>query len=94
MPRVLATDEARDAIEEMRRIITGNLSGEISSLDRQGQRLSDSNVWDGPLAQEFRDQQWPETKRALDRCLQELEELRGRLGQINQDIIRAGGGSS
>lgn len=92
MPRVLATDEARDAIQTMQRIITGNLSAEIGNLDRQGQRLSDSNVWDGPLAQQFRDQHWPDTKRALDRCLSELDELRGRLGQINQDIINAGGG--
>ncbi len=93
MPRVLATDEARDAIEEMRRIITGDLTSKITDLDRQGRTLSDSNVWDGPLAQQFRIQHWPDTKRALDRCLQELEELRGRLGQINRDIIDAGGGS-
>lgn len=93
MARVLATDEARAAIDDMRRIITGGLSGEIANLDRQGRVLSDPNNWDGPLAIQFREQQWPEIKRALDRAVQELDELRGRLGQINQDIIHSGGGS-
>ena len=64
MARVLSSEEARTAITQMQTIINGGLTEQIHSLDVQGQRLSDPNVWDGKLAMDFR-ARWPETKWAL-----------------------------
>jgi uncharacterized protein YukE len=89
--RVLSTDAAQSAIQQMQAIVTGGLSGEIQKLDAQGRTLSAPDVWDGPLAQRFRDQTWPEVKAALDRTQQELEQLRGQLQQISENIMAAGG---
>jgi hypothetical protein len=44
------------------------------------------------LAARFRGSTWPETKAALDKARQELEELRTQLDRISQDIFTAGGG--
>jgi uncharacterized protein YukE len=91
--RVLSSDQAKTAIQQVQAIINGGLSDQISRLDSQGKILSDPNVWDGPLAQQFRDQTWPETKSALDRAHQELDQLREQLHRISQNIMTAGGGS-
>ena len=91
--RVLSTDRAKTAIQQIQSIVNGGLTDQIAALDGQGKVLSDPNVWDGPLAQQFRDQIWPETKSALDRATRELEELRQQLQRIAQNIMTAGGGS-
>lgn len=90
--RVLSTDQAKTAIQQMQAIINGGLSEQIGKLDAQGKILSNADVWDGPLAQQFRDQVWPETKSALDKAKQELDELRDQLQRIAQNIMSAGGG--
>lgn len=90
MTRVLSSPEARAAITKMQSIINGGLMSEINQLNTQGQHLSDPNVWDGRLAQEFRGL-WPETKATLDRMQQQLEQLRQKVDRINQDIMAAGG---
>jgi hypothetical protein len=91
--RVLSTDQAKTAIQQVQAIINGGLSEQIARLDAQGKLLSNPDVWDGPLAQRFRDQTWPETKSALDRAHQELDELRGQLQKIAANIMTAGGGA-
>jgi uncharacterized protein YukE len=91
--RVLSTDEAKTAITQLQTIVTGGLSGEITKLDQQGKILSNAEVWDGPLAQRFRDETWPGVKIALDKTQQELEELREQLQRITTNIMQAGGGS-
>lgn len=91
--RVLSTDQAKTAIQQMQSIINGGLTEQITQLDAQGKTLSNPDIWDGPLAQQFRDQTWPETKSALDRAKQELEELRDQLQRIAQNIMTAGGGA-
>jgi uncharacterized protein YukE len=90
--RVLSTDQAKSSIQQVQSIITGGLTEQIERLDREGKTLSDPNVWDGPLAQQFRDQTWPETKSALEKAKQELDELRGQLQKISDNIMSAGGG--
>jgi uncharacterized protein YukE len=90
--RVLSTDQAKTAIQQVQAIINGGLSEQIARLDSQGKILSNPDVWDGPLAQQFRDQTWPETKSALDRAHQELDQLREQLARISQNIMTAGGG--
>ncbi len=92
MARVLTSSEAKQAIQQMQSIINGGLTDQISQLDTQGQTLSDANVWDGPLAQQFRGDVWPQTKSALDKAKQELEDLRNQLDQISPNIFTAGGG--
>ena len=91
MSRVLSTEEAKSAISQIQRIIQGGLNDQIQALDVQGQILSQPNVWDGPLAQQFRSETWPQTKSALDKAQQELEELRAQLEKISRDIFTAGG---
>ena len=93
MSRVLSTEEAKSAISQIQRIIQGGLNDQIQALDGQGQILSQPNVWDGPLAQQFRSETWPQTKSALDKAQQELEELRAQLEKISRDIFTAGGGA-
>ena len=93
MSRVLSTEEAKSAISQIQRIIQGGLNDQIQALDVQGQILSQPNVWDGPLAQQFRSETWPQTKSALDKVQQELEELRAQLEKISRDIFTAGGGA-
>jgi hypothetical protein len=91
--RVLATAEAQQAIGQLQSIINGGFTDQITQLDTQGRILSDPNVWDGPLAEQFRGSTWPETKSALDKAKTELEELRGQLDRIRQNIMQAGGGA-
>jgi uncharacterized protein YukE len=91
--RVLSTEQAKSAITQIQSIVTGSLSGEIQRLDSQGRILSQPEVWDGPLAQQFRDQTWPEVKSSLDRTQQELEQLREQLQKIATNIMTAGGGA-
>lgn len=91
MSRVLTSQEAKDAIQKIQGIIDGGFTDQISQLDAQGKILSDPNVWDGPLASQFRSSVWPETKTALDKVASELQELRAKLDQISQNIFTAGG---
>ncbi len=77
----------------MQSIINGGFTDQISQLDSQGQTLSDPNVWDGPLAEKFRSSSWPDTRVALEKAKTELDELRGQLNQISQNIFTAGGGA-
>lgn len=91
--RVLATQEAKDAISKLQQIINGGFTDQVGQLNVQGQILSDPTKWDGPLAETFRSSTWPETKAALEKAKTELEELRGQLQQISQNIMAAGGGS-
>lgn len=93
MARVLSTEEAKTAIRQIQSIIGGGFTDQISQLDAQGRILSDPNTWDGPLAATFRGSTWPETKSALDKAKQELEQLRTQLDKISQDIFTAGGGA-
>lgn len=92
MSRVLSTEQAKTAITQIQSIIAGGLTDQITQLDSQGRVLSDPNVWDGPLAERFRSQTWPETRQALERAKTELEELRNELQQISSNIFAAGGG--
>ena len=91
--RVLSTEQAKSAIQQLQSIINGGFTDQLSQLDAQGRILSDANVWDGPLAEKFRSSTWPETRAALEKAKTELEELRSQLQQISANIFSAGGGS-
>ena len=47
--RVLSSEQAKSAIQQIQGIINGGLTDQISQLDSQGKTLSDPNVWDGPV---------------------------------------------
>ena len=91
--RVLSTEQAKTSISKMQSIINGGLSDQITQLDTEGQTLSDPAVWDGPLAETFRGTTWPETKSALAKAQQELNDLQGQLQSISQNVMTAGGGA-
>ncbi len=90
--RVLATDQAKQTIQQFHALINGSLTESIRKLDQLGQQLSDPNTWDGPLAREFRGQVWPQARSANQKMLQELDRLRGEVQKITTDIMLAGGG--
>lgn len=91
--RVLSTEEAKSAIRRIQEIINGGLTEQIAALDAEGQKLSEPNNWDGPLAEQFRGSTWPETKSALEKAKTELDELHQQLQKISTDIFTAGGGA-
>src|SRR3954447_23374272 len=91
--RGLSTEQAKSAIQQVQGIINGGLVEQITKLDAQGKILSNPDVWDGPLAQHFRDSTCPETKSALDRAHTELDQRREQLQKIATNIMTAGGGS-
>ncbi len=88
--RVLSTGTAREAIMRFQSIVQGDLLSQIQNLNAQGQILSQPDVWDGRLAQEFRSN-WPEINSQLLQMQQTLVELREKVQQINQNIMSAGG---
>lgn len=88
--RVLSSATARQAIQNMQRIINGGMTDQIRALNAEGQKLSEPNNWDGPLARQFRSD-WPDLHRKLVAMTDELERLRVRTQRINDDIMRAGG---
>lgn len=93
MTRVLSTAEAKQAVTKMQTIINQGLLEQINNLDREGKTLCDPNIWDGQLATVFRGD-WPQTSQALQKIRQDLETLRGKVQQINGDIMMAGGNSA
>lgn len=90
--RVLSTAEGKAAITRMQQIINGGLVEQIQRLNAEGEKLSQPNIWDGRLAQEFRGN-WPATHKALQEAQRQLEELRTKVQKINENIMQAGGNS-
>jgi hypothetical protein len=88
--RVLATQEAKECIAHMRAVIGGGLLDSIGQLQRDGERLSDPNVWDGSHALYFRDL-WAQVGRSLTTAQQQLQDLQARVDAITNDILTAGG---
>jgi uncharacterized protein YukE len=88
--RVLSSGQARDAIQKFQQIVNGPLLEQINALNNQGQLLSQPDVWDGNLARQFRGE-WPGINQKLMATKNTLEELRGKVDQINQNIMQAGG---
>ena len=90
--RVLATDQAKQTIQQFQALVNGSLADSVRKLEQLGQTLSDPNIWDGPLAREFRGTVWPEARRANQKMIEELNKLRVEVQKITTDIMLAGGG--
>ena len=89
--RVLSTDTAKQAINQLQTIINNGFNDQINQLNKQGETLSNRNNWDGPLANQFREDVWPQTHKALIQAKDELEKLQVNLQKISEEIFRAGG---
>ena len=90
--RVLSSEQGKASISRIQQILVGELSSQIKALNTEGTTLSDPNVWDGALAEQFRGE-WPTTKAALDKAAEAVEQLRTKAQTINTDIMAAGGNS-
>jgi len=88
--RVLSTGQAREAIQQLQRILSGDLQSQITALTNAANTLSQPDVWDGQLAAQFRNE-WPNQQRVLTQARDTLEQLRASAQQINQNIMQAGG---
>jgi uncharacterized protein YukE len=88
--RVLATHEARSAVQRLKTILNGDLRSTITDLERQGDILGDPNQWDGTLAGKFRSS-WQTDKRTIKQMQHDLNQLQHTIDQITQNIMSAGG---
>jgi hypothetical protein len=90
MPTVKSTDLAHAEATKMLSIINSQMPTLISQLNSHGQQLSDPNNWDGPLAQRFRGEVWPQAKGDLDKMKTGLEQLQQQVQKILTNITTAG----
>ncbi|MGH9137667.1 MAG: pyrophosphorylase [Acidimicrobiales bacterium] len=88
--RVLATPEAVDQVGRMNQVVEGRLREELQQLNAAADRLSDSNVWDGPHAAEFRGM-WADIRPRLEQARADLGSLQQRIRAITGEILAAGG---
>ena len=91
--RVLSSEQGKTSITRMQAILSNGLTEQIRALRSEGEILSDPNVWDGTLADDFRSNTWPQASNGLTACADALEALRARIQGINSDIMAAGGNS-
>ena len=87
--RVLATEEGRQLVAQMKSLLGEGIQGQVSQLERLGDQLCDPGVWDGPSAIKFRGV-WPDARRDLENMLQALQDLNMKVGGITEDIMAAG----
>lgn len=93
-PRVIASELARRAAQELGKIVEGDLSQSLIKLREVGQILSNPQHWDSQFAREFRSRQWPEVNRAINAHTQELMKLHTSAQKVIQDILSAGNDGS
>jgi uncharacterized protein YukE len=87
---VKSTDFAHAEAHKMLSIVNSQLPTLINQLNSHGQQLSDPNHWDGPLAQRFRGEVWPQAKSDLDKMKAALEQLQHQVQKILTNITNAG----
>lgn len=90
--RVLASPEAIEKADVMRRVVEQGLVEQLTTLNQAAGRLSDPNVWDGPHAVQFRGI-WGDISPRLEQARIDLADLRGRIDAICGEILVAGGGA-
>lgn len=86
---VTSTPEAIQAIDNMKRTISGGLVEAINTLMTYGDTLNPSN-FDGGAAARFYEE-WPETKRALTTAVERLGMMSDDIMTVNTNIQAAGG---
>jgi|KBSSwiStaDraftv2_1062776.scaffolds.fasta_scaffold17054_3 hypothetical protein len=87
---VRGTPEAVAAIGGLGTLINGPLLRNFDSIRRYASVLTDPDNWDGRAASDFRSTVWPSYERVLTDLHTQLDRLRVRLGEIQDDIQNAG----
>jgi hypothetical protein len=87
--RTVTTPAAQAAADQMGQELPG-LLGTTSTLVGQGTVLADPKNWEGPKAQLFRSQIWPDVQAALTRLHQNLAGLSQVVADINRRTAEAG----
>ncbi|SNQ49979.1 conserved hypothetical protein [Frankia canadensis] len=67
-----------------------DLQRTATTLVHHGNTLADPRFWEGPKAQVFRSQIWPEVQRALIDLHADLTELAHGIAEINRRTAAAG----
>ena len=91
---IKVTPEAKDANTQIGSITDGGLTDQINSLNQQAQILADPNVWDGPHAEQFRNEIWPSVHKRLTDAAAAVNEVKAHSQTIHSDISQAGGGAA
>jgi uncharacterized protein (DUF2236 family) len=88
--RVLSTNQALDSITKLHALLNGGLPDQLQRVLHEGQLLSDPNVLDGYVVQQFRSK-WDQGSVSLVDAMGYLVELRNQVEKIYESIVRAGG---
>lgn len=86
---VKSTQEALDAIQQMKSILNGGLADSINQFVTQGNILNPDN-FDGAHAAGFY-AEWPGTQTALQNAITSLNEISDNIMTVNTNIQGAGG---
>ncbi len=87
--RTVTTPAAQAAADQMAQKLP-ELLGTTSTLVGQGNVLAEPKNWEGPKAQLFRSQIWPDVEAALTRIYQGLADLSRAVADINRRTAEAG----
>ncbi|MDT3444432.1 MULTISPECIES: pyrophosphorylase [unclassified Pseudofrankia] len=87
--RTVTTPAAQAAARGLGGELPG-LAAITTDLSRHGGTLADPRNWEGPKAQTFRTQVWPEVETTLTNLRTNLDELARSIAEINRRIADAG----
>jgi hypothetical protein len=85
----VTTPAAQTAADQMGQELPG-LQGTTSVLLGHGTTLASPTNWEGPKAQLFRTQVWPDVEAALTKIHQDLTGLAESVAEINRRTAEAG----
>lgn len=87
--RTVTTPAAQAAARGLGDELPG-LTTATTDLTKYGDTLADPRYWEGPKAQTFRAQIWPDVETALRNLRTNLDELARSVTEINRRIASAG----
>ncbi|WP_261565527.1 pyrophosphorylase [Frankia gtarii] len=87
--RTVTTPAAMQAAARMSQLLP-SLQTTAGNLIDHGNTLADPHNWEGPKAQVFRGQVWPEVQHALTNLHADLTELARGITEINRRTAAAG----
>ncbi|OIV38028.1 hypothetical protein BIV57_07895 [Mangrovactinospora gilvigrisea] len=90
MATVKVTPQAHADAKKMLTIINHDLGSAMSTLKTTGDRLSQKDHWEGPKADQFRGQVWPDATSQLKKMQDALGKLQHEVTQILNNIQQAG----
>lgn len=91
MARVVTSDAAVGLIGRLQSDID-QVQERLQQMLNTGNELASPQVWEGTAANQFRDNEWAQTRTWANSSISQLTELRGTVQRINENIQSAGGG--